>query len=393
MPLHAATPGKGYTITGDSATPALSTLLRQSIAAHGPLDFADFMATALYHQNLGYYARHPRQVGRAGDFFTSVSVGPLFGELLARRFLRWWQQAGCPPQWRIIECGAHDGTLAADVLTALGTLNAAAYSALEYAIPEPLPRLQSAQRHKLQPFADHVRHLASPAALAAQPLPGIALGNELLDALPFQVVEWHHDGWHQCRVACGSDGGFCWDTRHALADPVLAAALAPLGSSFPVGYRTELRTGYAAFFAPLLAALATGLLVWLDYGFARPDYYHPARQQGTLRTFSRHRAAADPLADPGAIDITAHVDFTAVAEAAMALGCRPLEFRDQGTWLTGVARDWLLDMEGRPDAGLLRQFQTLIHPAQLGARFHVLEIAHNDPAAAEIPSVWQRLAI
>jgi len=338
------------------------------------------MAAALYHPDLGYYARSARQVGRGGDFFTSVSVGPLFGELLARRFARWWQEAGRPPNWRLIESGAHDGTLAADILGALHRLEPAAFAALEYAIPEPLQLLQAAQRQTLQTFAQRVRFLADPAKLAQHPLPGIAFGNELLDALPCQVIEWQADGWHLCRVGCDADGRFYWDTQLPVSDPAQLAALAPLGDEFPIGYRSELRTNYRGFFAPLLAGLSSGLLLWLDYGFARPEYYHPARHQGTLRTFCRHRAADDPLLDPGASDITAHVDFTAVTEAAMTLGCRPLAFLSQGPWLTAVGRDWLLAMEGRPDASLLRQFTTLTHPAHLGSRFHVLELAWNDPA-------------
>lgn len=393
-PVAAATLEEPYTSAGHSATPTLRRLLRQRIGADGPLDFADFMAAALYHPAHGYYARQARQVGRAGDFFTSVSVGPLFGDLLARRFLRWWREAGCPQHWRLIESGAHDGTLAADILAALSRHDPAAVAALEYAIPEPLPRLHAAQRQTLQPFAQQVRFLTNQAALADRPLPGIAFGNEVLDALPCQVVEWQADGWHLCRVGCGTDGRFFWDTALPPGDPVQLAALAPLGGGFPVGYRSELRTNYAGFFAPLLAGLSSGLLLWLDYGFARPDYYHPARCQGTLRTFSRHRAGDDPLLDPGEIDITAHVDFTAAAEAAVALGCRPLLFRNQGSWLTQVARDWLLAMDGRPDAGLLRQFTTLSHPAQLGGRFHALELAWHDPLPPPLPAADQhRLAM
>lgn len=372
----------------------MGSLLRGRIAADGPLDFADFMATALYHPELGYYGRAVRQIGRGGDFFTSVSVGPLFGGLLARRFDRWWQDAGRPEKWRLIECGAHDGTLAADVLGALRNLNPAAFAALEYAIPEPIPRLQAAQRHTLHAFAENTRFLSDPAQLASHPLPGIAFGNELLDALPCHLVEWQADGWHLCRVDCGTQAGFCWNTSQPATEPALVAALAPLGGGFPVGYRSELRTGYGGLFAPLLAALSSGLLLWFDYGFARPDYYHPARRQGTLRTFSHHRAADDPLLAPGEFDITAHVDFTAVAEAAIMLGCRPLLFRSQGAWLTTVARDWLLDMEGIPDAPLLRQFQSLTHPAHLGSRFHVLELTWNDPAPPLLPAADRhRLAL
>jgi len=372
----------------------LQGVLRERIAANGPLDFGEFMAAALYHPDLGYYARSARQVGRGGDFFTSVSVGPLFGELLARRFGSWWREAGSPDKWRLIESGGHDGRLAADILGALQRLELAAFAALEYAIPEPLPRLQAAQRLTLQPFADRVRFLADPAELAHNPLPGIAFGNEVLDALPCQVIEWQTDGWHLCRVGCDTDGRFYWDTQLPVSDRAQLAGLAPLGEDFSIGYRSELRTNYGGFFAPLLAGLSSGLLLWFDYGFARPEYYHPARHQGTLRTFLRHHAADDPLLDPGESDITAHVDFTAVTEAAIALGCRPLAFRNQGAWLTAVGRDWLLAMEGRPDAGLLRQFSTLTHPAQLGGRFHALELAWNDPVPPVIAAAdLHRLAM
>lgn len=344
------------------------------------MGFADFMRCALYELECGYYARGTRQVGRGGDFFTSVSVGPLFGAILARRFLQVWRQAASPPRWRIIEAGAHDGRLAADVLAALSALDARAYAAMEYVIPEPLPVLQAAQREMLKPFAERVRLIQDPLELASDPLPGVAFGNELLDALPFHVVEWRVGGWLECRVALAADGELEWQTA-AIHDPALLAALTPLGENFPDGYRSEVRSCYQAVLAPLAAALTSGLLLWIDYGFARADYYHPDRTAGTLRTFAKHQAGENPLANPGAGDITAHVDFTAVAQAALALGGRPMVFRDQGTWLTHTARSWLLEQDGNPQPSFLRQFQTLTHPAHLGSRFHILELSW-DPAAS-----------
>jgi SAM-dependent MidA family methyltransferase len=358
-------------------------MLRARIARDGPLAFADFMAAALYEPGLGYYAHGTRQVGRGGDFFTSVSVGPVFGELLARRFLREWCEAGAPARWRIIECGAHDGTLAADVLTALAGLDARACEGLEYAICEPLPVLQAAQTDTLRRFAPQVRFVSDSATLAADPLPGIIFGNELLDALPCHLIEWRDGRWVERRVALDESGGFTWTTAK-IREPALLAALAPLGGVFPDGYRSEIRTSYHEFLAPLARALSSGLMLWLDYGFERPDYYHPGRSEGTLRTFTKHRAGDNPLADPGSMDLTAHVDFTALAEAARALGGRQAVFRSQGAWLTGIARDWLLEMEGRPQAAALRQFQTLTHPAHLGGSFQVMEFtwcATRPPAA------------
>ncbi len=344
------------------------------------------MAAALYHPALGYYARETRQVGRAGDFFTSVSVGPLFGELLARRFLGEWEESGTPSRWRIIECGAHDGTLAKDILDAMARLSPQALGALEYVIPEPLARLQSAQRRTL---GRSTRFIADPSELYAEPLPGLAFGNELLDALPFHVVEWQNDGWQDCRVAIDSGGEFLWE-KHA---STLRKELQVLGTHFPEGYRTEVRTNYQDFLAPLTRCLTSGLLLFADYGFARPEFYQPERTAGTLRTFSKHRAGENPLATPGEIDITAHVDFTAVAEAAMALGCQPMVFRSQGTWLTGIGRGWLLAQEGNPDAAALRQFQTLTQPAHLGGSFHILELSWNQPGKQSPATAIHRLAL
>lgn len=377
-------------ISAPPATPALEAILRARIDRDGPLRFSDFMAVALYDPALGYYARETRQVGRGGDFFTSVSVGSLFGELLARRFLREWHESGSPARWRIIECGAHDGTLAADILGAMTRLAPGALAGLEYAIPEPLPLLQAAQRQTLVGFGETARLFSDASELFGEPLPGVAFGNELLDALPFHVVEWQAGGWRECRVATDASGGFVWDT----GVPCELEALAALGTDFPDGYRTEIRTNYGDFLEPLTRCLSSGLLLWPDYGFARPEYYHPDRKSGTLRTFSKHRAADNPLATPGEIDITAHVDFTAVAEAAIAFGCQPLVFRNQGAWLTGIGRDWLLGQEGNPDAAALRQFQTLTHPVHLGGSFHVLELAWNQTATLITPpETWHRLGI
>ena len=341
------------------------------------MQFSKFMALALYEPALGYYAKNARQVGRGGDFFTSVSVGPLFGHLLARRFLSWHGQAEVNGPWRIIECGAHDGTLAKDILETIRRLNPAAFETLEYVIAEPLPLLTSAQKETLRDFQEQVKWAVHVDGLF--PLPGIVFGNELLDALPFDVVEWRGREWQACHVGM-ENGNFIWVL--CPPSPALLKELEPLGTEFPEGYRTEIRTGFREFLKPLTRVMKKSLFLWPDYGFARPDYYHPSRSEGTLRTFSKHRAAENPLASPGEVDITAHVDFTAVAEAALSLGAHSLAFRNQGAWLTAVGREWLLSLDGQPQPTLLRQFQTLTHPAHLGGSFHVLEFAFHDSSSA-----------
>ena len=338
--------------------------LKERIRREGPLTFPDFMAAALYDPAAGYYARPAGQVGCGGDFFTSVSTGPLFGRLLARHIAAWHREAGSPARWRIVECGANDGSLAADILSALGAL-----PGLEYAIVEPLPLLAAAQHDRL-PGA---RIISTPDQLAADPLPSFVLGNEVIDALPFHVVESDGQGWRLEGVTLSPDDRFVW-TDLGAAPQELVSGL-PLR---PAGYRSEVRDNLHAFLAPLAAGMKGGRMLWLDYGFERDDYYHDSRTTGTLRTFSRHRAAEDPLESPGEIDITAHVDFTGLAAALAQAGGTVLRFEPQGRFLTGVARPWLLELEGRTDEATrkdLRAFQTLTHPGHLGAKFHAIEAA------------------
>jgi SAM-dependent MidA family methyltransferase len=376
-PRPAELPAHLYLTGLPPATSSLMQHLLDRIRTEGALTFPEFMATALYDPERGYYARSTQQVGRAGDFATSVSVGPLFGELLARRFLAWWQSAGAPACWRILECGAHDGTLAADVLRALERLAPSALEALEYVISEPLPRLRAAQGTTLQRWHRRVDLRADIRGL--EPLPGIVFGNELLDALPFHIVEWRGDRWQERRVTADDRGEFQWE-NHEIGEGPLVDALDPLGREFPVGYVAEIRADLRKVLEPLVATLAEGILVWIDYGFARPELYHPDRSAGTLRTFSKHRAGENPLSAPGEQDITAHVDFSAVAEACAELGYPPVLFRSQGRWLTEIAAaGWLTEREGTPDPAVTRQFQSLVHPGKMGARFHVLECASRDP--------------
>lgn len=380
---------QAYPIGEDAATSSLARKILRQIDENGPLDFAAFMELALYEPKLGYYARHTRQIGRRGDFFTSVSTGPLFGKLLARRFLQHWRDIGEPQKWRVIESGAHDGTLALDILTAIHAISPTAAAALEYTIAEPLDSLRAAQNAKLSRFTKNIRQVANALALADERLPGIAFGNEVLDALPFHLVERHESSWLELRVGRDGDASLAW-TRHAITNPALIAAIAPLGEHFTEGHRAEIRNNFADFLQPLSAALDHGLMIWIDYGFAAADLHHPLRHSGTLRTFSHHRAGDDPLANPGERDITAHVDFTAVAQAAMKMGGKAINFHNQGAWLTYLARDWLTGREGHPSAAEIRQFQTLTHPAHLGGKFHVLEISWDPNAAPQDPASLAR---
>ena len=363
-----------------AAIPSLREKIISEISKRGSISFPEYLAIALYDPELGYYARNSTQVGRRGDFYTSVSVGSLFGRLLARRFLAWWETNGQPADWRILEIGAHDGTLAADILSEIRQLSPDAWQALEYAIPEPLPRLRGLQKARLENLASRLLIAESFEAIAAHALPGIAFGNEILDALPFHLIELKNNEWQELHVIAGENGTLALEPRETSIQ---------LGNSFPAGYRTEVRTNFPDFLANVTACLTDGLLMFADYGFAAPEYYDVYRSSGTLRTFSSHKAGEYPFAAPGEKDITAHVDFTDFAKAAIALGYFPSAFTSQGSYLTNLAKTLILN-GGMEDAKTIAQFQSLTHPAHLGAKFHIIELTRS---AEILQEVAHRLAL
>lgn len=375
-----------YSNPASAATPSFTSIpekLCAEITQRGPISFPDFLDIALYDPQLGYYAKQTQQVGRDGDFYTSVSVGPLFGQLLARRFFKWWQDQGKPDSWRILEIGAHDAKLAADILATIASLCPQAWNQLEYAIVEPLPLLRESQIQKLTPLAAKLNITADFDSLPnAQ---GIAFANEILDALPFHLIRRNHSQWQELFVT------------HPLAfkpkpiDPTSALGVktSALGAAFPEDYQTEIRTNYGAFLKQISRCIEDGLLLFIDYGFAAPEYYDPHRTRGTLRTFSKHQAAEDPLDRPGEIDITAHVDFTDLAREAQPFGWAPIHFSSQGSYLTQLATEMIQKQKlGTPKD--IAQFRTLTHPGHLGASFHVIEFSKSSEPP---PLVAHRLAL
>ncbi len=359
------------------------------IRAHGPLSFRDYMSQALYHPEWGYYSQKPHRVGKAGDFFTSVSVGSLFGRLLAHHLLNWWLEAAQPARWRLVELGPNNADLACDVLTALAQLNPSAHAALEYVGIDPLPIPRAAQAQQLTERGHAGRCLASVTPLHADPLPTVILANEVLDALPFQWIERRETGWIEWGVRCEADAS---ELARGEIGPISPAERLPHvpWHDLPCGYATEIRADFADFLQPLVASMTHGRMIFFDYGFAAPEYYHPQRNSGTLRVFRQHVASEDPLSAPGCQDITAHVDFTAVALAAASCQLAPVRFEPQGFFLSRLAAQAFSQTPASRSE--IAQFQTLTHPGQLGKAFQVLELTY--PAATHANAqALQRLAI
>ncbi len=331
------------------------------------------MQMALYDENLGYYAGRTQRVGRKGDFFTSVSVGKLFGNLLASRFVAYWESVGRPVKWRIIELGANDGALGEDILRELRRKSPEAWGALQYLIIEPIKRLRDIQRLRLEEHSEDLVTVQLIEEIEGS-LPGLLFGNEVLDALPFHLLQWSGKKWHELKVGVGSETLFelfSGDPGDALQAKGFGR-LKECESSLPAGYQTEVRVNFQNFVSKVASCLNDGLMLFIDYGYAAPEYYDPARVTGTMRTYEAHQAGEDPLVRPGDLDITAHVNFSDLADAAGREGWVPNEFENQAAWLTKLAKP--LIMEGGLSSGSdIGQFRTLTHPAGLGARFHAIE--------------------
>lgn len=342
------------------------------------------MGMALYDATHGYYAKGPGRTGRAGDFFTSVSVGPVFGELLAGQFCEVWEQLGKPAPFTVIERGASDGAFALDVLSWAAAERPDFFDALCYRIDEPLPALESAQRRTLTEFGDRVEWAFG------DPVTGVFFANELLDAIPFRRVRWSGTEWRELFVGLDASEAFTW-LEFEPRDRATVRRLQALGTDFPAGYTTEIAPAVASEMRLASSSIKQGALFFIDYGYPAADYYHPSRTTGTLRCYRSRKAHEDPFDAAGETDITAHVDFSFAARAATAAGCSVLGFLNQSRFLTAAATPVLRRMEGHsPDARAsrwLRQFQTLTHPSQLGHSFHVLALGKNLPPNVQLSSL------
>jgi SAM-dependent MidA family methyltransferase len=363
----------------------LTQILRARIAHAGPIPFRDFMDAALYHPEHGYYTSGRAGIGRGGDFFTSVSVGPLFGTLLARQFAEMWERLGEPREFSIVEQGAHRGEFARDVLTALRANSPACFAATRYQIIEPSDALRSAQHATLGEFAAHW----SPTLDALPAFTGVHFSNELLDAFPVHAVAWDGSVWREIHVVL--DGGRFVFTDLPVTSAPLRAALAQL-PPVPAGYRTEINLAALTWIDALATKLTRGFALVIDYGFPRADYYRPERTTGTLTGYARHRRVDDLLAAPGETDLTAHVDFTALAGRALAAGLRVGGFTDQHHFI--VALGALHFPATIPDTPAnqreLRAFKTLMHPQMMGRSFQV--IGFEKSVASPIPLTGFRFA-
>jgi SAM-dependent MidA family methyltransferase len=348
----------------------LSEQLRHEISGHGPLSFAEFMRRALYDPANGYYNRSVQQIGRRGDFFTSVSVGSFFGELLAFQFARWMEKL----PWvlasvQCVEAGAHDGRLAFDVLDTLEDSEPALFAKLQYWIVEPSQPRRYIQQRMLERFRN-IRWFNSLAEISGR-VWGVIFSNEWLDAMPVHIFRWNAVAQHWNELGVGvSSGQLTWVELpwESIGKPKLPGELL---SVLPDGYIAEMSMEAIRYWHEAAMALAGGKLMTIDYGGTLSELLSPARTSGTLRAYSGHRLVQDILKDPGEQDITAHVNFSEIRRIGKASGLKTETFTTQSQFLSGIARK-MWTRTGSWPQHQVRQFQTLTHPEHLGRPFRVL---------------------
>jgi SAM-dependent MidA family methyltransferase len=344
----------------------LLALVTREIAADGGwISFARYLELALYAPGLGYYAAGARKFGAEGDFVTAPEISPLFARLLARQVAQVLAAVG----GEVLELGPGSGVLARDLASELAVLGAAPP---RYCLLEVSADLRERQQQLLADAAQRFDWLDR----LPERFTGVVIANEVLDVVPFHLVARLDGDWFERGVALDA-GTLCW-SDHALGEGALAERARRV---FPPGagdYLSEINLAGEALVQTLCERLERGALLFIDYGFAAREFYHPQRAQGTLRCHFRHRFHGDPFLHPGLQDITAHVDFSAVSEAGVRGGAEVLGFATQANFLVSCGLAELASASDPAEAAahlkLTNALNRLVSPAEMGELFKVLAL-------------------
>jgi len=368
----------------DPAARAHSEELIESISDEmqrqgGAISFARYMEQVLYAPGLGYYSAGKRKFGAAGDFITAPEISPLFSRCLARQCR---QVLEVVAGGEILEFGAGTGTMAAEILRALAEWDCLP---ARYLILDISADLREAQQQTLQEqvpgLLDRVEWLET----MPDRFRGVVLANEVLDAMPVHRVVFGAAGPCELQVTRNNKGGFTWRHQALEEGPLrqqLTAIMAEVGAdTFEEGYVTEINLAAGDWLRSLAAIFQQGLILLIDYGFPRREYYHPDRSGGTLMCHYRHRAHDDPLILPGLQDITAHVDFTAVAETAVDAGLTVAGYTTQAHFLLGCGLPDLLeqarDQHLPHQITMNQQVKKLTLPHEMGELFKCIALTQG----------------
>jgi SAM-dependent MidA family methyltransferase len=353
-----------------------SLIHREIAAAGGSIPFSRFMERCLYAPGLGYYSAGRRKFGPGGDFVTAPEISPLFGRCLARSCAA---VLGTPGGGDILEFGAGSGQLAIDLLGELESMGCLpdSYLILERSA-DLKARQQQAIRRDVPQLLDKVTWID---ALPAAGFRGVMLANEVLDAMSVERFRW--DGTSAALFhVCSEGDGFGWRLQSGITNETTALVEACVsGSNLCAGYVSEFNTSLQPWLQTVAERLDQGLILLIDYGYPQHEFFHPQHSSGTLMCHYRHHAHADPLLWPGLQDITTHVNFTAVAEAAVAADLEVAGYTTQVYFLLDCGLEDLLLQSGPTDTTdylkAAQQAKTLILPGEMGERFKAIGLTRG----------------
>ncbi|MFM0052686.1 class I SAM-dependent methyltransferase [Caballeronia grimmiae] len=361
---------------------ALTRLIRERIAAAGGwLPFDRYMDLALYAPGLGYYSGGAMKFGRraedGSDFVTAPELSPLFAKTLARPVAQALRASGTR---RLMEFGAGTGKLAAGLLTALAELDV---DIEQYAIVDLSGELRDRQRATLMAQAPALAAKVEWLDALPDAFEGVVIGNEVLDAMPVRLVVRKLGAWHERGVVVQGDG-FAFEDRALSVDPQISLiddAIDETNDEPFAEYLTETHEAALAFTKTVCTMLVRGAAFFIDYGFPRREFYHAQRAGGTLMCHYRHRAHTDPFLYPGLQDLTAHVEFTGIAEAGVEKGADLLGFTSQARFLMNAG---ITDVLGELDPSDVKRFlpaanavQKLLSEAEMGELFKVIAFSRG----------------
>jgi SAM-dependent MidA family methyltransferase len=351
---------------------ALETIIQEKIQQHNnKISFADWMALALYHPDYGYYQQTDFELGKRGDFTTAPEISPLFAYCFARQCRQIFAELG---HTTILELGAGSGRFALDLLTKLAVLQSLPE---RYYILEISASLRDKQRALIQAARPDLLQKVEWLTSMPATFSGVVIANEVLDALPFACFQI--DTQHASeRMVTVKDGEFCWELDAATT---LIPAIEQLRVDYrlPDSYQSEILMPAMMLVRQLCEALEKGVILLADYGYGQREYYHPARNRGTLTCFYQHHAHDNPFAYPGLQDITAHVDFTRVIETADAYQGQLLGFTTQSAFLLAnglldeaqTIENHLSEIEA---FALHQAIKVLTMPMEMGDRIKIMAI-------------------
>lgn len=337
--------------------------LINAIAQRGGISFAEYMQMALYEPDLGYYVNGSRKFGEQGDFVTAPQISSLFSQCIAKQCQQVLTMAGGD----ILEFGAGTGVMAADILLSLEVSDCLPDN---YYIVEVSPDLCVTQRETLEAKCPHLLSKVSWLGVLPKDFKGVILANEVMDAMPVHIFQQASDGVYEKYV----DENLSWQYR--LANERLTQRVEKL--ELAEGYESEINFALEDWVQQLSNCLAQGVVLLIDYGFSQAEYYHPDRKQGTLMCHYQHRAHPDPLINIGLQDITAHVDFTAVAQAGFNAGLEVAGYATQANFLLSCGLMELIN--DRDQTQRFKQTQAvkkLVMPSEMGELFKVMALTEG----------------